>query len=60
MFLLSDQNGGLAIPDTVEDVDGSVDTPSDDAEMALPLPAKSGGGGVKFGWITGVLVSCPK
>ncbi|XP_062404842.1 solute carrier family 12 member 1 [Sardina pilchardus] len=49
------KNGELDIPDTVDDTEGSIDTPDDDAEMAMP-PAKDGG--VKFGWIKGVLVRC--
>lgn len=44
------------MPDTVEDgEEGSDVTPTDDVESAAPI--ESDGGGVKFGWIRGVLVS---
>lgn len=44
------------MPDTVQDDDeGSDVTPTDDVESAAPI--ESDGGGVKFGWIRGVLVS---
>lgn len=44
------------MPDTVKDDDeGSDGTPTDDVESAAPI--ESDGGGVKFGWIRGVLVS---
>ncbi|XP_030622619.1 solute carrier family 12 member 1 isoform X2 [Chanos chanos] len=48
------KNGGLDIPDTIDDGE-SVGTPNDDVESVLP-PSK--GGAVKFGWIKGVLVRC--
>lgn len=50
------QNGAISVPDTVED-DGqqSEETPSDDLESAVPTDGETGG--VKFGWIRGVLVS---
>lgn len=46
------------MPETVED-DGekSDGTPSDDLESAAPLDLNKGG--VKFGWIRGVLVRSP-
>ncbi|KAL2088913.1 hypothetical protein ACEWY4_015812 [Coilia grayii] len=50
------QKGGVSIPDTVDDTDDSLGTPSVDAEMALTPPKKDGT--VKFGWIRGVLVRC--
>lgn len=44
------------MPDTVEDdSEGSIETPSDDLESAVPVDNSSGA--VKFGWIRGVLVS---
>ncbi|KAG5270643.1 hypothetical protein AALO_G00194950 [Alosa alosa] len=49
------KNGGLAIPDTVDDTEGSIGTLTDDSQMATP-PGKDGT--VKFGWIKGVLVRC--
>ncbi|XP_070831927.1 solute carrier family 12 member 1 [Chaetodon trifascialis] len=54
------KNGAIDVPDTVEDdnegSEGSNETPSDDLESAVPNdPPK---GGVKFGWIRGVLVRC--
>ncbi|XP_075904810.1 solute carrier family 12 member 1 [Nelusetta ayraudi] len=51
------KNGAISVPDTVEDDDeGSDGTPTDDVESAAPI--ESDGGGVKFGWIRGVLVRC--
>lgn len=51
---ISHQNGEISVPDTVEDDgEGSSGTPCDpDLESAVPKE-----GGVKFGWIRGVLVS---
>uniref|UniRef100_A0A3B3BV68 Solute carrier family 12 member 3 n=1 Tax=Oryzias melastigma TaxID=30732 RepID=A0A3B3BV68_ORYME len=51
------QKGPISVPETVED-DGekSDGTPSDDLESAAPLDLNKGG--VKFGWIRGVLVRC--
>ncbi|KAF7666619.1 hypothetical protein LDENG_00099340 [Lucifuga dentata] len=50
-------NGGISVPDTVEDDrEGSEGTPSDNLESAIPTDNKSGV--VKFGWIRGVLVRC--
>lgn len=44
------------MPETVQDDDeGSDATPTDDVESAAP--AENAQGGVKFGWIRGVLVS---
>lgn len=44
------------MPDTVQDDDeGSDVTPTDDVESAAPIEKEQGG--VKFGWIRGVLVS---
>lgn len=44
------------MPDTVQDDDeGSDGTPIDDVESAAPIDNNKGG--VKFGWIRGVLVS---
>lgn len=44
------------MPETVQDDDeGSDVTPTDDVESAAPIESNSGG--VKFGWIRGVLVS---
>lgn len=52
------KNGAISVPDTVEDdAEGSDGTPSDDLESAMP-PDENKGGGVKFGWIRGVLVRC--
>ncbi|XP_072237016.1 solute carrier family 12 member 1 [Leuresthes tenuis] len=49
------KNGQISVPETVKDDDETSDgTPSDDLESAI-LPEK---GGVKFGWIRGVLVRC--
>ncbi|XP_071384843.1 solute carrier family 12 member 1 [Centroberyx affinis] len=51
------QNGGISVPDTVEDDgEGSEGTPSDDLESAVPIDTNKGA--VKFGWIKGVLVRC--
>nr|BAK74831.1 Na-K-Cl cotransporter [Paralichthys olivaceus] len=51
------KNGGISVPDTVEDDgEGSDGTPSDDLESAEPPNENKGG--VKFGWIRGVLVRC--
>ncbi|KAM8893684.1 solute carrier family 12 member 1 isoform 2-T2 [Spinachia spinachia] len=51
------KNGGISVPDTVNDDDeGSDGTPSDDLESAIPTDTK--GGTIKFGWIRGVLVRC--
>lgn len=51
------KNGAISVPDTVEDDgEGSDGTPSDDLESAVP--ADTGKGPVKFGWIRGVLVRC--
>ena len=48
------QGGQISVPDTVEDEEQSSEgSPSDDLELAVPVPA----GPVKFGWIKGVLVS---
>lgn len=48
------KNGGISIPDTVEDEsEGSCGTPTEDLEAAVPTD-----GSVKFGWIRGVLVRC--
>ncbi|KAM3877435.1 LOW QUALITY PROTEIN: solute carrier family 12 member 1 [Diretmus argenteus] len=50
-------NGAISVPDTVEDGgEGSEGTPSDDVESAIPAPETTGG--LKFGWIKGVLVRC--
>lgn len=50
------QNGAISVPDTVQDDDeGSDGTPTDDVESAAPIDNNKGG--VKFGWIRGVLVS---
>lgn len=44
------------MPDTVEDdSEGSIGTPLDDLESAVPVDSSKGA--VKFGWIRGVLVS---
>uniref|UniRef100_A0A671XXM7 Solute carrier family 12 member 1 n=1 Tax=Sparus aurata TaxID=8175 RepID=A0A671XXM7_SPAAU len=50
------KNGGISVPDTVaDDGEGSSGTPYDpDLESAVPIDK----GGVKFGWIRGVLVRC--
>lgn len=46
------------MPETVEDdSEGSIETRSDDLESAVPID--NGKDVVKFGWIRGVLVSCP-
>lgn len=51
------QNGAISVPDTVQDDDeGSDGTPIDDVESVAPIDNNKGGG-VKFGWIRGVLVS---
>ncbi|XP_073320253.1 solute carrier family 12 member 1 isoform X3 [Pagrus major] len=52
------KNGAISVPDTVEDDgEGSNGTPSDpDLESAVPIDTNKGG--VKFGWIRGVLVRC--
>uniref|UniRef100_UPI003AAEA81B solute carrier family 12 member 1 n=1 Tax=Centroberyx gerrardi TaxID=166262 RepID=UPI003AAEA81B len=51
------KNGGISVPDTVEDDgEGSEGTPSDDLESAIPIETNKGS--VKFGWIKGVLVRC--
>ncbi|KAF4071755.1 hypothetical protein AMELA_G00266450, partial [Ameiurus melas] len=50
------KNGDMDIPDTLDDSEGSDVLPSDDLE-ALP-PAEDEAGGIKFGWIKGVLVRC--
>ncbi|XP_012732601.2 solute carrier family 12 member 1 [Fundulus heteroclitus] len=51
------KNGRISVPETVTDNDeGSEGTPSDDLESAAPSDAKDGG--IKFGWIRGVLVRC--
>ncbi|CAG5858880.1 unnamed protein product [Menidia menidia] len=49
------KNGAISVPETVQD-DGETSewTPSEDLESAI-IPEK---GGVKFGWIRGVLVRC--
>lgn len=51
------QNGGISVPNTVEnDGEGSSGMPYDpDLESAVPTDTNKGG--VKFGWIRGVLVS---
>ncbi|TDH16882.1 hypothetical protein EPR50_G00002510 [Perca flavescens] len=50
------KNGAISVPGTVEDDgNGSDGTPSDDLESAVPTDDE---GGVKFGWIRGVLVRC--
>ncbi|XP_029312620.1 solute carrier family 12 member 1 isoform X2 [Cottoperca gobio] len=49
------KNGTISVPDTVEDdEEGSDGTPSDDLESAVPTEK----GGIKFGWIRGVLIRC--
>lgn len=54
--ILSFFQGSISVPDTVQDDDeGSDVTPSDDVESAAPIENVQGG--VKFGWIRGVLVS---
>ncbi|XP_060924379.1 solute carrier family 12 member 1 [Limanda limanda] len=51
------KNGAISVPDTVEDDgEGSSGTPSDDLENAVS--PKEQKGGVKFGWIRGVLIRC--
>lgn len=48
------------MPETVEDdSEGSIQTRSDDLESADPIDNVNGKDAVKFGWIRGVLVSCP-
>ncbi|KAM9766038.1 solute carrier family 12 member 1 [Menidia menidia] len=49
------KNGAISVPETVQDDGETSDgTPSEDLESAI-IPEK---GGVKFGWIRGVLVRC--
>ncbi|XP_034050087.1 solute carrier family 12 member 1 [Thalassophryne amazonica] len=51
------QNGTISVPDTVDDDgEGSSGTPSMDAESVMQPENMTGG--VKFGWIRGVLVRC--
>ncbi|XP_017321155.1 solute carrier family 12 member 1 [Ictalurus punctatus] len=50
------KNGDVDISDTLDDSEGSDVLPSDDLEA--PPPAEDEAGGVKFGWIKGVLVRC--
>lgn len=56
VFAIPWQNGAISVPETVQDDDeGSDVTPTDDVESAAPIEKAQGG--VKFGWIRGVLVS---
>ncbi|XP_069561800.1 solute carrier family 12 member 1 isoform X1 [Brachyistius frenatus] len=51
------KNGAISVPDTVEDDDeGSNVNLDEDLESAVPNDNNKGG--VKFGWIRGVLVRC--
>ncbi|XP_074522104.1 solute carrier family 12 member 1 isoform X2 [Halichoeres trimaculatus] len=51
------RNGAVSVPDTVQDDgEGSMVTPCDDLESAVPI--KDTKGAIKFGWIRGVLVRC--
>lgn len=51
------QNGGISVPDTVQDdSEGSDGTPCEDLESNPPVDPQKGV--VKFGWIRGVLVRC--
>ncbi|TRY90182.1 hypothetical protein DNTS_033366 [Danionella cerebrum] len=52
------KNGGLDIPDALEEGETPEISTLGDVESVAPLEEKDAGGVVKFGWIKGVLVRC--